>query len=119
MQEFPHQLLGFDRQILVITLPRAVNHQTANPLLAAARTLLPNRDDAALILDCREVSLITSIGIAALLQIQERCSDVRAGMALAGVTPPIRRMLSMLRLDAKFRIEGSVDEAIQALGGGA
>lgn len=101
--------------MLVLSLPASVNHQSAEPLRAAVRRLLPNRDDAALIFDCRDVTLITSIGIAALLQIQERCDDLGAPMILAGVTAPIRRMLSLLRLDGKFRIEGDVADSIAAL----
>lgn len=115
MEDFPHQLRGRDGQILVLSLPKALNHLSAEPVKAAVRRLLPNRDDAALVLDCREVAIITSIGIATLLQVQEQCGDARAPMVLAGVTPPIRKMLAMLRLDNKFRIEADLDDAVAGL----
>lgn len=115
MTTFPHHLAGPDDAILVVTLPLALNHDTAEPLREDVRTLLPNRDDAGLILDCSGVSLITSIGIAALLQIDEQCRDHGAPMILAAVTAPIRRMLEILKLGGKFIITDDLDEAIAAI----
>ncbi len=112
MSTFPHSLAGLDNAVLVVVLPSALNHDTADPLREDVRSLLPNRDDAALILDCSSVSLITSIGIAALLQIQEHCIDRQAPMFLASVTPPVRRMLEILKLGARFETRPSVGDAI-------
>lgn len=117
MPTFPHQLAGPDDSILVVYLPLALNHETADPLREDVRALLPNRDDAGLVLDCSGVSLITSIGIAALLQIEEHCRDRRAPMILAALTPPIQRMLEILKLGSKFRTNPSVEDAVATLVG--
>ncbi len=108
-------LAGQDNQILVVRLPAAVNHLTAEPLRLSIQHRLPARDDAALILDASDVSLITSVGIAMLLQVQELCDDRDAGMCLASLAPPVRRMLELLKLDARFRTAPTVDDALRAL----
>ncbi|MGD9691849.1 MAG: STAS domain-containing protein [Phycisphaerales bacterium] len=110
-----HELAGHDRQILVVHLPPAVNHITAEPLRQAIEQRLPVRDDAALVLDASEVSLITSVGIAMLLQVQELCDDRAARMLLASLAPPVRKMLALLKLDARFRSADSLDEAVRDL----
>lgn len=115
MDDFTHTLAGPDGAILVVALPPAVNHVSAESIRQGVSRLLPNRDDAALILDCASVTLITSIGITALLQIQERCRDAGAPMALASLTEPIRRMLVMLKLDRQFELAHTVDEAMERI----
>lgn len=116
MEEFAHRFAGPDGGTLVFSLPQSVNHISADPIRQAVSRLLPNRDDAALILDCADVTLITSIGITALLQIQERCRDAGAPMALAAMTSPIRRMLTMLKLDQQFNLAPTVDDALGVFG---
>lgn len=112
MDDFSHRLAGPDGAVLIVALPPSVNHITAESIRQGVSRLVPNRDDAAVILDCAGVSLITSIGITALLQIQERCRDAGAPMALASLTEPIRRMLVMLKLDRQFEMAHSVDDAL-------
>lgn len=118
MPTFPHQFAGPDDAVLVVYLPLSLNHETADPLREDVHALLPNRDDAGLVLDCSGVSLITSIGIAALLQIDEHCRDHRAPMILAALTPPIRRMLEILKLGAKFATADDLEEAVRRVSRG-
>ena len=65
-------------QVLVVAAPAALDHAAADPLRQAVSDNLPDREDACVILDLQEVELITSIGIAALLEIRELCADRRA-----------------------------------------
>lgn len=109
------QLIGEDRQILVVRLPQAVNHLTAEDIRSAVERELPKRDDAGLVLDASEVSLITSVGIAMLLQLQEHCDDRDTGMLLVSLVPPVLRMLELLRLDARFRTASDLEEAVRSL----
>lgn len=112
MTTFEHQFVGPDRNVLVIRLPQRLNHITAESLTEDARRHLPNREDAGLVLDCTEVELITSIGIASLLQIAEHCRDQRAPLVLANLSEALRTMLEMLKLAGRFKATDDVDEAV-------
>ncbi len=103
---------GHDGQILVVHLPSAVNHVSADGIRSAVERALPSRDDAGLVLDASRVTLITSVGIAMLLQLQEMCDDRRIGLLLISLVSPVRRMLELLRLDARFGIAADLDEAV-------
>ncbi len=119
MFEISHKLAGADEAILVVAVPRELNHESAEPLRAAVMRSLPNRDNAGVILDMTEVGLVSSIGIAALLQVQEFCRDRGAGLVLASLPQRQLAFLKMLKLDRKFACEATVDGAIARLGGGA
>lgn len=114
MDAIRHDLGGRDDEALIVRAPDVVNHTNADLLRETVRNRLPDRDDAAVILDFSDVELITSIGIAALLQIKEICDDARAPMVLVGVTGPVANMLRLLKLADHFlrvrTIEDAVDE---------
>jgi anti-anti-sigma factor len=112
MSTFEHHLAGQDRNILVFRLPERLNHVTAESVTETACRSLPNRDDAGMVLDCAQVELITSIGIASLLQIAEHCHDLRAPLVLANLSESLRSMLDIVKLLAKFKIADDVDDAI-------
>jgi anti-anti-sigma factor len=115
MSTHEHHFAGQDKNILVFRLPDRLNHITAEGVTDTACRKLPNRDDAGLVLDCTEVELITSIGIASLLQISEHCNDVRAPLVLANLSESLRSMLDMVKLLAKFKITDDVDEALMLI----
>ncbi|MBL8745701.1 MAG: STAS domain-containing protein [Phycisphaerae bacterium] len=115
MIEITHRLAGRDESILVVAVPRELNHESAEPLRAAVMRSLPNRDGAGVILDMTEVGLVSSIGIAALLQVQEFCRDRGAGLVLASVPQRQQAFLKMLKLDRKFACEAAVETAISRL----
>ena len=101
--------------ILVVQLPGAVVDETAVPIREEVVRHLPNADGAAVVLDCRDVYLVNSIGITCLLQIQDHCRRLGAGLALAGVPASITAFLKQLKLDSRFTRYDSVDEAVAAL----
>ena len=57
------------------------------------------------------VGMISSIGITALLQIDELCSDRGARLVLAALPDRLRQFLKMLKLDSKFVFSPSVEDA--------
>jgi anti-anti-sigma factor len=114
--EIRHRLTGRDGSVLVVAVPRELNHESAEPLRAAVLRALPNRDGAAVVLDLSDVALVTSIGIAALLQVQEFCRDRAAGLILAHIPPRQLAFLKMLKLDRKFEVAATVEDAVGQLG---
>lgn len=97
---------------MLVRLPVDLNHDTAEPLRRTVIDHWPDRDDAALVLDFASTTLITSIGIAAILQVEEFCKDRAAPMAMAAVSPSIASFLKMLRLDRRFTQEPTAEAAI-------
>ncbi|MBL0926301.1 MAG: STAS domain-containing protein [Phycisphaerales bacterium] len=115
MNDIHHDLSGRDGEVLVIRAPRDLSHETADDLRNTASRHLPNRDRAGLVIDMTEVRLISSIGIAALLQVQELCRERSSRMVLAALPDAQTRFLKMLKLDRKFCIVGTVSDAVALL----
>lgn len=112
MSGFPHRYDGSSEAILVLEAPQALNHTTADEFRRETARLLPNRDDAGLVVDAAEITMITSIGIAALLQVQEHCRIAGAPMVLAAPSDVVRRMFALVRLERQFPTAPTVDEAV-------
>ena len=115
MPEILHRLDGPDGRVVVVVVPPALNHQNADAMRDCVERWLPNRDDAAAILDLSAVVLISTIGIAALLQVEDLCRRRGAAFALAGVPPRQKDLLRMLHLTDKFRTVESVEEALAVI----
>ncbi len=101
--------------MLVVRVPRDLNHEWADPLRLCVARNVPDRDGSGVVLDMADVEMISSIGIAALLQVQELCKDRQARLMLAGLPPAQSRLLTMLKLDRRFAQSASVEEAVVAL----
>ncbi len=101
--------------MLVVRVPRDLNHEWADPLRLCVARNVPDRDGAGVVLDMSSVEMISSIGIAALLQVQEMCKDRQARLLLAGMPQAQARLLSMLKLDRRFSQSPTVDDAVAVL----
>lgn len=111
------QLAGLRGLVLVVRLPSQLVDETASLIRDEVAHRLPNADGAALVLDCAEVTLINSIGITCLLQVQDHCRRMKAKMLLASVPPAIDGFLRTVKLDKRFPARGSVEEAVAELEG--
>lgn len=112
MIDIHHQLAGPDGAALVVRVPRELSHDSAEPLRSTVMRHLPNREGAGLVLDMADVGLISSIGIAALLQVQEFCRDRRAPCILASLPARQIAFLRMLKLDRKFDLSPDVEAGV-------
>ena len=99
----------------MVQLPGAVVDETAVPIREEVVRHLPNADGAGVVLDCRDVYLVNSIGITCLLQIQDHCRRHGAELALAGIPASIIAFLKQLKLDSRFTHYPTLDEAIAAI----
>lgn len=99
-------------------MPEHLDHTSSDELASVVTLHLPKQDGAGVILDCTAIELISSIGIAALLQVRERCLDAEAGLCLANLPQRQVEFLGMLRLDEKFDFAESIDDALVALEAG-
>lgn len=115
MIDLDFELVGRDREVLLVRTPRDLTHEVADALRECVIRHIPPRDDAGVILDMAAVTIISSIGIAALLQIAEACKDRAAPLYLAALPDRQLKFLQMLKLDRKFPMVPSIDDALHAL----
>jgi anti-anti-sigma factor len=109
------QLSGVGGLVLVVRLPAQLVDDTSALIREEVLQRLPNAEGAGLVLDCADVSLINSIGITCLLQVQDHCRRMKASMRLAAIPPSIERFLRTVKLDKRFPSAGTVEEAVGAL----
>ncbi|HXA54827.1 MAG TPA: STAS domain-containing protein [Solirubrobacteraceae bacterium] len=64
-----------------------------------------------LILDLAGVELMSSSGLAAILQLQREGACMRGGLVLAALTPAVRQVLEITGLDARLPMVDTCEEA--------
>lgn len=109
------RISGAASTILIVHLPSQLVDETSSLVREQVTTRLPNADHSGLVLDCSDVSLINSIGITCLLQVQDHCRRCGAGMLLANVPNSIHTFLTQLKLAKRFPAMPTVEEAIASL----
>jgi len=67
-----------------------------------------------LIVDLHQVSYMDSSGVGTLVDAYRKLGDNGGKMALVGLTPAVRSVFEITRLDRFFPIYDSVDEALKA-----
>jgi anti-anti-sigma factor len=105
-------LAGEAGAVLVVRLPEDLNHQTADRVRACVASRLPEHDEAGVVLDASSLTLITSIGVAALLQVQEIARERGCRMCLVHLGAEAHGFLAMLRLEDKFARFASEDAGV-------
>lgn len=108
-------LVGEDSQLLVVALPNRVAEEHVSAIRSEVSNRTPQMSGCGVILDFTAVELINSMGITCLLNIDDECRRRKAGLVLAGVSPLIRTFFARLKLDKRFRMADSIDDAIAAL----
>ncbi|MEM8836417.1 MAG: STAS domain-containing protein [Planctomycetota bacterium] len=116
-QELHARFEGADSNILVIEVPTELTHVNSEDLRGEVHSRMPDHDRAAVVLDLSGCRLITSIGVAALLQIREACLDSHSTLLLAALNSELVEFFQMLRLFDLFQIVESVDDAIDRVAG--
>lgn len=106
-------LTGEAGAVLLVHLPEDLNHLTADKVRACVEARLPEHDEAGIVLDASSLTLITSIGVAALLQIQEIARERGCRMCLVRVGAEAMEFLAMLRLEDKFTRFDDEDEGVR------
>jgi anti-sigma B factor antagonist len=99
---------------VVLSLKGELDLRTA-PSLRLQLADVVRRCDADVVLDLEGVEFIDSTGLAAMLNALRRLT--RAGRRLVLVCPdgPVRRILSLTRLDGTFTVHAFVEDALEAL----
>ena len=96
-------------------MPDMVTDESETAIRDTVRANLPRRSDGGLVLDFGSVEIINSIGITCLLRIEEDCRKAGGKLRLAGVPAPIVQFFRQLKLDRKFTMLPTVDDAVMAI----
>lgn len=105
-------LVHFDEQIPVLALSGRFDADGARSFdekIASAKTVAPWW-----VLDMREVSYLSSIGLRSLVMLEKALRGRSGGVMLAGTPPLVAQVLRVARLDGWIRSAGTVEEALAA-----
>jgi anti-sigma B factor antagonist len=69
-------------------------------------------DVSLVVIDLSHVTILPSLGLGLLVQVQNKCKARQQQMKLAGVMPQIRQVMAITRLDRIFDFAPNVDAAI-------
>jgi len=112
MSALGSMVTGSDNHVLVVHLPTRVTDEWISQIRNEVETRLPPLRGAGLVLDFENVSLINSLGITCLLNLEELCKKRGAGMRLANVPPVIHEFLKRVKLHNRYPSSPSIDEAV-------
>lgn len=115
MTPLASQIVGADRNVLVIQLPSHVTDEWVAQIQQEVQARLPRIDRAGVVLAFEGVELINSIGITCLLQVEEECRRRKAKLILAGVPVSIAKFLQQLKLNQRFTYAEDAESAVRTL----
>lgn len=115
MQPLGVELAGPDQQILLLRMPSHFADEWIPMIEQEVAAKLPRVTGAGLILDFEAVLLMNSLAITCILHLQDTCKTQKAPMFLAALPPGIERFLAQLKLDRRFKIKATVDEAVKEI----
>jgi anti-sigma B factor antagonist len=99
---------------VVLTLKGELDLRTASNLRLQLAEVV-RRCDADVVLDLEGLEFIDSTGLAAMLNALRRLTRARRRLVLVCPDGPVRRILSLTRLDGTFIVHAFVDDALEAL----
>lgn len=102
-------------EVVVVRLPRHLDAFAGQTLREQTERNLPDVPKPGVVLDCTDVQLVSSIGITAILQVDEFARRKKAVLILASVSPKTRAFFEQLKLWAKFRSAETVAAAVDAI----
>lgn len=99
--------------VIVMELPQQLNRAQVKTFLRELQPLL-EADRPRLVLDCSQVRLIDSAGVAMLLQCMQEAMKRDGDLKLAAVSAASGAILELMRVDRLFEIFDTAKEAVQS-----
>jgi anti-sigma B factor antagonist len=99
--------------VIVMELPQQLNRAQVKTFFAELQPLLET-DRPRLVLDCSQVRLIDSAGVAMLLQCMQEAMKRDGDLKLASVSAASAAILELMRVDRLFEIFSTAKEAVQS-----
>jgi anti-sigma B factor antagonist len=116
MFDFHYEKVGKNRDIVAVVLSGTLDETTCDYLLGCVEDrVLDGRKK--LILDCGQVTYISSLGLGTLVRVNSRMKKIGGDVKLASVTGTVAQVMGVVGLNRIFQIYPSLDDAIAAQGG--
>jgi anti-anti-sigma factor len=116
MFDFHYEKVGKDKDIVAVVLSGKLDENNCNYLLECVEDeILEGRKK--LILDCGQLTFISSMGLGKLVQVHTRMKKRGGDVKLAAVQSVVAQVLSVVGLNRIFQIYSTVGDAIAAHGG--
>ena len=115
MIDYVTYLTGRDDDVLVLELAGRLDEHTADFLIDCLTGHIQN-GTSKIVLDCHELSHVTSVGLGALVRVHSRLKRDGGEVKLARVEGVISDILRIVHFDRLFHIYPSVEEACDAMG---
>jgi anti-sigma B factor antagonist len=106
---------GSDNDVLVLELDGRLDEHTADFLIDCLSGHIQN-GTSKIVLDCQQLSHVTSVGLGALVRVHSRLKKDGGEVKLARVEGVISDILRIVHFDRLFNIYPSVEEACEAMG---
>lgn len=102
--------------ILVIAVgdPRLVEDSVLEKLTGDVLELIDKSDEERVILDFSRVEFMSSSMLGKLVKINKRCKEYKTKLKIAGLSPDIKQVFKITKLDKVFDIQGDVAAARKA-----
>ena len=116
MFNFRYEKVGKDRDIVAVVVSGTLDENNCDYLLECVEEeILEGRKK--LILDCGQLTFISSMGLGMLVRVNSRMKKIGGDVRLAAVQGTVAQVMSVVGLSRMFQMYPTVDDAIAALGG--
>lgn len=112
-ESLPFEATVIDGDILAIVLGENLDTATTPAFEQEVQRHL-EAGYSKIILDCRHLGYVSSIGIGALITLQSRLRRKGGAVKLAAILGPVMQLLRLVRLDKVFDIYGDLEFARQS-----
>ena len=116
MVEFHYEKCGSNKDVLAVVLSGRLDAEQCDYLFGCMEHLIAG-GFAKLILDCRDLQAISSVGLGMLVRVHSRMKRVGGDVKLAGVHGAAASVISLVHLDRVFQLYPTVEAAVDAHGG--
>lgn len=103
----------YDSAVMVIT-PRGRLDASGSQYLETELQALSSDNQYRMVIDCQQVTYISSTGLRTLLLALRRAKKVGGDVKLAGLTPPVRKIIRMAGFDMILEIFETEEQAVRA-----
>jgi anti-anti-sigma factor len=116
MFNFHYEKVGKHQDIVSVVLSGVLDENSSNYLLTCVEEeILEGRKK--LILDCGQVTFISSMGLGTLIRVRSRMQKIGGDVKISSVHGAVADVMCVVGLNRIFQIYPTVDEAIAAHGG--
>jgi anti-sigma B factor antagonist len=116
MVNFHYEKVGKNQDIVSVVLSGVLDETNCTYVLGCVEDeILEGRKK--LILDCGQVTYISSMGLGTLVRVNSRMKKLGVDVKLASVKGAVAEVMRVVGLNRLFQIYPSVDDAIAAHGG--